>query len=395
MKLAFAYQAATASGQVVKGHLIAATRAQALLQLKRTGFRPLRLGVDPLRSLTAWHQVEISPTELGRLYTTLGRRLARGKQLSEGLEQALEYVTDERLKQAMVIMRQALVEGQDISQAMLAAGLPRRDAMMIKATSQAGRTSQAFESLGRDVKRGAALKKSVRSVFYMPAIMGAFMVLFLWGSLSFFAPITMSFLQNTGASNLGAFLQGYFAFAKLFNSNWVASSVVYFGVVLSLVALSQTSGFKRLFDRWPALRDLSEKADHAALWSGYAQLYEAAVPGPQAAQLVASAASRPDSRASFEALGSQLAAGAALDAASIAAKFPKFVIGGVVSAVSAGDLSQGLRDMVEVLEEDVALVTEKFKESVRFLSLVVMALAVVGVFMVTYYPIVASTLANA
>lgn len=395
MKLSYRYQAKTASGQVVEGNVVATSRALALLQLRKTGLKPRKVTLDLGRSLTAWRTVEFNQTELSRLYITLGRRLARGKQLAEGLEQALEYITDDRLKQAAIAMRQALIDGQGAAEAMQAAGFPRRDAMMVRATSQAGRTAQAFESLGGEVKRGAALRKSVKSVFYMPTIMLVFMVLFMWGAVSFFAPITMEFLKNAGvASKLSGFLKTYFTFAQAFNTYWIPSSIAYFASFVGLFALLRSKPFLKLFDRWPALRDLSVKSDQAALWNSYLQMYDAAVSGPDAAAMVASAANRADSQTAFERLSAQLAAGASLDSAVVAAGFPKFVIGGISSAVSAGELTQGLRDMVDILEEDVAIVTERFKENVRILSVIVMAVGVLGVFLVTYYPILSSTLSN-
>ena len=395
MDLAYKYIAKTESGQTLTGVTFGPSKALAGARLKKIGFRPTSLQLALGATLGSWVSPDFDAAQLARFYRTIGRRLERSKPLAEGLEAALEYINDERLRGAILVFRQCVQDGQTQHQGLVAAGFPRRDAMVIRSTEQAGSTGKAYLSLAAEVERTYQLRRSIKSVFYLPAAMAVFMIFFVWAALSYITPLTMSFLKQTGSSRgLNPAIEMYFSFARHFNESHTLSSVLYFGAFLGLAVFLRSDVFRKQLDRIPFLRKMSEKGDHATLWSNFALLYDAAVPAKDAARIVADAASRSDSRQAFVKMGRLLEGGRDLGEAASLAGFPSFVGAGVRAAVSGGDLKDGLHDMTAGLEDDVTTLAGMLKENVKIGSTIAVALGVFMVFLVTYYPILASILSQ-
>ena len=76
------------------------------------------------------------------------------------------------------------------------------------------------------------------------------------------------------------------------------------------------------------------------------------------------------------------------------AGFPPFIVMAVRSASSSGDTTAGLMEFANDLEQDVTTLTELLKDNVKVLSTVVMGLGMLLVFVMTYYPMLASVMSN-
>lgn len=395
MQLAYKYTAKTNTNQVLRGTVYGPNKALASAKLKRNGFRPVQMDFSLGETLSNFLSPDFNPVELSRFYGTIGRRLERGKPMAEGLDTALEYVKDERLRGAILILKQCVLDGQSQFQALQSAGFPRRDTMVIRSTEEAGSTGFAYTSLAKEVQRSYQLKASIKAVFYLPIAMSVFMIFFVWAALSFIAPLTMSFLSQTGArGGMNPMIDLYFQFAKAFNEAHVISSVLYFGFFVGVALFIRSGVFKSWLDRVPFMRKMSVKGDHAALWGNYALLYDAAVPAKEAARIVADAAVRPDSRQAFLRMAKLVEGGRDISEAVAASGFPSFVVSGVKSSVSGGDLKEGLQDMSLNLEEEVQTMTSLLKENIKIMSTLLVAGGVFLVFLVTYYPILASVLSQ-
>lgn len=395
MDFAYKYSAKSSRGHVIRGTAYAPNKALAYSKLKKGGFLPLKVEFDLGGSLGGLFRPDFNKGELSRFYTTLGRRLKNGKGIVDGLDAATEYLTDQRLKQAVMMMRQAILDGQDEYSAMTTAGFPRRDALVVRSTSETGKTGESFLSLGDEIARNEALRRSVASTFRMPLIMGVFMVLFIWAAVMFIAPATLAFLKQTGLRlNFSPLITAYFDFVHLFHKQSIVSSFLYFSFFGGLIYFVRSDSFKKMLDRIGTLRMLSIKSDHAALWNSFCLLYDAAVPAKEAAVIVGDSAKRTDSRTAFLRMGKLVESGRSLEEATIAAGFPKFVVSGVSSAASSGDMVAGLTDMVRNLEEDVRVLTGLLQENAKIFSVLAMGGGVLLVFVFTYYPMLASVMSN-
>ncbi|MNR71662.1 Bacterial type II secretion system protein F domain protein [compost metagenome] len=402
MERAYKYIAKNSRGTTVTGVVHAKNKPVAFAKLKRGGFRPVSVTFSLGDTVRGAVRPNFDPGELARFYITVGRRMQNGKGLGDGLEAAIDYVNDPRLRQAVMMMRQAMMDGAQEHQAMMAAGFPRRDCLSIKSTSEAGKAASSFISLGEEIQRTEATSRAVKSTFRIPKMMSVFMVIFIWAALVFMAPLTLSFLKQTGLKmNFSPFIQGYFDFVRFFNGGVprdttvvTISSLCYFGVFCAIVWFFKSELFRRLLDRNETLRTLSVKSDHAALWNSFTLLYDAAIPAKEAASIVGDAAKRVDSKKAFHKMGRLLDGGSPLDEAVENAGFPPVVLSGVKAAVSSGSVVTGMTEMTKNLEEDVRVMTARMQETVKLLSVLFMGGCLLLLFSLTYYPMMASVLSN-
>lgn len=395
MQKAYKYTAKSSEGHLLEGIVHAESAPLAAAQLKRGGFTPVKMSLHPLQTVKGWFNPNMHAQELARLYTTVGRRLQNGKSMVDGLEAAIEYIQDARLRQGVMQMRQGIIDGQTEYQAMLSAGFPRRDCMVIRSTSEAGKTGESFIALGAELTRNETLRKAIKGTFRMPVIMSVFMVVFVWAALMFIAPATLAFLKQTGLKlNFSPILQAYFELVRVFHLSSAVSSIIYFGAAGAVAYYLRTAHFKKQLDRFKTVKDLSVKSDQARLWRSFAMLYDAAVPAREAAQVVGASAAREDSGRAFRRMAQLVEAGRSLEDAAVVSGFPRFIAGGVASAASAGNMVEGLNDMCVNLEEDVTMLTAVLQENAKIFSVVGMGLGILVVFLFTYYPMIASVMAN-
>lgn len=395
MRRGYRYIARSERGQQIEGVLEAPNLTAAYVRLKRSGLRPLTVRFDLEHTLHLLIGTGFDPAQLSRLYTTLGRRIKNGRSLADGLIAASEYVSDPRLKQAVLTMHQAIQDGQDENRAMLAAGFPKRDAMVIRSTAEAGRTGETFLNLAQELTRTSSLRRSIKQVFFLPIAMTIFMYAFFFFALYKIAPATMDFLKQTNLRiNLNAFNQAYFDFAAWFHDHLLIGIAAYGAFPVLVIAFLRSRAFKRLIDALPSVRALSLKSDHSTLWNSFSLLYDAAVPIRDACRILADAAGREDSRRAFTKLGQRVDAGLPIEDAIQDCEFPSFVVAGVRSAASGGDLSAGLQDLVRNLEEDVLTATEVLKEKVKLASIIFVALGILLTAAVSYFPVAGTVLSN-
>jgi type IV pilus assembly protein PilC len=163
---------------------------------------------------------------------------------------------------------------------------------------------------------------------------------------------------------------------------------------LGLFLFVRSRAFRRLLDALTTLREISVKADYASLWTGFALLYDAAIPPMDAARTMKEAAEREDSRLAFARLEKLLYTGIYLESAVERAGFPLFVVDGVRAATTGGNIVEGLRDMTNDLSEDVFNLTQRLRENLTLLSLVILASAVVLFFFLSYYPMISVAMKN-
>jgi type II secretory pathway component PulF len=395
MNLSWRYTAKGDRGNRLQGHIVAPDKTVARARLKKSGLIALTLQFDLSETIHQIRGGDYDSAQLARLYTTLGRRIKNGKSLIDGLESASEYLTDARIKQATLAMRQSILDGQREDQAMIAAGFPRRDAMIIRSTVEAGRTGETFITLAAERQRVASLRRSVKQVFFLPSAMLVFIYLFFFFSLWKIAPATINFLKQTNLKiKMNAFNEAYFSFAQYFNEHFLICSSIYLGLPLLGFFYLRSTGFGKLLDRIPSIRNLSIRSDHAALWNSFSLLYDAAIPVRDACLILADAAARPDSKASFQRLSRRIDSGLPIEEAIVSCAFPSFIVAGVRAAASGGDLVAGVTDFVRNLEEDVSISTEILKEKVKIGSVILVAMGVLFSAATSYLPIATTVLKN-
>lgn len=395
MELAYRYAGRRQDGEPVSGIVYASDRDAAWYKVRKLlGYTPEEVRLD-LRASAAGAFSECFPAaELAKLYAAIARRLERGRSLPDGLEDAMEFVLDGRLRQAIGALRWSVLSGQPLSDAMLAAGFPERDALAVKSVEPAGRVPMALAALARDLKRAEKLRRAIRSMLWMPLATLVLVYALAYGAIVFMAPRLARFFSMLPDAELPPFTQAFYDFAGWFNGHLLLATGLYLAAGLAAVAAARSRAAAALVERIPAVREMRTRADQAALWGSFAVLYEAGVNMEEAARLLSRAGRRPESREAFAALARSLRAGLSLAVASARAGFPPYVARGVADAASGGDVAAGIEEMAEGLHEDVAEMSERIKGYVEVGSYIVVGLFVLGFVMVTWYPMVSATLSK-
>src|ERR1700674_1209975 len=104
MELAYSYQGLDSRNKAVSGLVYARDADLAYAKLKRNGFRPTQVSFNLASSLRNLIAPAFDGRDLGRFYRTLGRRLPNGRSIDEGLLSASQFVRDEKLRQAALMM---------------------------------------------------------------------------------------------------------------------------------------------------------------------------------------------------------------------------------------------------------------------------------------------------
>lgn len=392
---AYNYKAKTPKGKIISGIVYAQSYPLAFNKLKRAGFTPLEAKLSFNDTVNAIGQKDFIVPELARLYQTLGRRLNNGKSILDGLEGSVEYLADPKLKQAAMLMRQSIADGQTTSEAMLNAGFPKRDAMVIRATEESGRTGATFLALSAELKRTDSLRKGMAAIFRMPKIMAVMMLIFMYGALVGIAPETLKFFEKTGLKmKMNAFTDFYFELAKVVNENVLISTVIYLSIPLTCIYLHRIGLTRAILDRLKRVRDVSIKSDHVTLWSSFNLMYDASVPVKEVCRMVAKSAKRDDSAMSFNRMAKLIEGGQSLEESVGKVNFPDFIVGQVKSATSSGDIVLGLNEMVTNLDEDVNTSMQILQENAKVWSILVSAVGILILFGFSYFPILSSVLSN-
>lgn len=390
MELAYQYTAQTVTGQPMKGVIFADNRDFAYIKLKRAGLKAQKLSLDPGASLSGLMSTRFNQRDLARFYGTIGKRINNGRPLLEGLMPAAEFVDDPRLKQAVLIIQQSVADGAPLSRAMTVAGFEVRDAMAIRAAEESGKTGDAFLSLSADVARRERLSSQLRSMFFMPRLMLAALYIAGFAAVWLLAPQLEKFM---GAVNMGKDKQmdpmqaAYFAASHWVNDNlWLALPLWVLPVV-ALLWWIKGGHHEVVMDKIESWRLIAEKSDMASTWTAFGLLYDAGVPPYECARIVKSASRRMTGRTAWTQLERNFLAGMPVSLAIDKSDFPPYMVAAIKAADSSGaSIPDEIRGICLALEEDVVLLTEKFKMVADIWIKITLAFCIFAAAQVTILP---------
>lgn len=378
----------------IEGTIQAPSAIYAIARVKRMGFvRPqVQLNIE-LTVLSGFGWIVAADFDLrdkARLYETIGRRLQRDGSLITALESSLDYLQDGRLKGAVAIMVAQINDGgQQIHEAMQAAGFTVRDAMVVRALSQSGSAFQAFTDLAAEAKARHHRNTALDSAMRMPILMLIGVYLALPAFFLGLGPRIAQFFKRLGAqnANIPDGVKAIYALVDWVNANLSAATVLYAAIGLAGFVLWNSSFWTHVAMRIKAFRELALKAEHASIWSVFSLMYAAGIPAEDICNVLRPTSRLPATSEALRRMSKRLAAGGTDREAIQSAGFPKFVVSGYRSAHESGSLSEGLKSFTSMLNEDIELLTAQTKGWLQLLSLLIMAATVLGVFYIVYYPI--------
>lgn len=390
MDLLYRYFARDAMGRTVEGELIARHAADAAEQMRMLDLRPSRLQVDVSGTAALWLAPDFDLQALAALYRSLGERLRNGAHLGSGLADVGEFIEDRRLRAAVSMWAAADRSGFEVSEAMRLAGLPPRHVAAVAALQDSGKLVPALQGLAADCERDFKVRRALSSLSRQPKLYGALALAAYWAAFAWLIPPVMAQLGRIGSHGLEsqpAFVRTIAAFAGWTQNHLTLWTLACLGLALSVVVFTRSAWGRRAADCIPLWRRLSERADMAALWGGFAVLYDAGKQADQAARWLAESARREQSRTWFLAMAASLRAGYGLDRAVQRAGFPRYVVSAVTQAVAQqGASADALQRFAESRAADVLDLLDRLQLRVELLLKTGLGLLIGGLFAITYLP---------
>lgn len=396
MDKAYNYRAKNRTRDMIDGVVYAADADSAYLKLTQMGYVPADMPtLNPRYTIRNLITRGFDRKELARFYSSMSKRLKNGRSVPEGLDNAIEFVDDPRLKQSLAMMRQFVQEGNSLAAAMKLSGFPMRDVEIVRSTAEAGKTAESLFRISQEIFRAEMLRKSIMAVIRMPIIVLFIMYCAIWGVTVFIAPVMMKFFKSAlGNVKLPAFAKAYYDFAAVFKEHLTVGTGLYVALLIGVVWFVRSPTFRTLLEKIPLVRVISERSDMSNLWTSFAMLYDAGINTEETTKLLAAAAARPESRDAFMNMHRMLRSGSSIEVAVTRAQFPVYIVRGLQASVSSGDLVGGVEDMCRDLAADVEEYTFKLKDNIQLLATAILSAFVLMFFMVTYYPIISATLSQ-
>lgn len=390
----FDAQSRTRTKGRVRGSIIAPSATLAASKIRKMGFSNPKVRLDVGQTIKTaaglLPEKDFNLRDKARLYETLGKRLVRsGSTITSALESAIEYIEDGRLKGAIAIMVNQINDGNSLHQSMIAAGFPQRDAMVVKALSDGGKSAQAFIDLAHEAKTRNQRDAAMASAMRMPKIMFGGFFLTLPAFFLLMGPKMADFFKKIGSQNVNIpeSIQAVYAAVDWVNANIFLAAILYVVMGVGLAALWLSPIWNHLAMQIETFKNLSLKTEHASIWSVYGLMYAAAIPPNEICDVLRPTAKLPQTSESLRRMGKHIYGGGDDARAVELAAFPSFVVSGYRAAKESGSVPQGLASFVAMLNEDIDLLTEKTKQWMNLFSIILMALLVLAVFYIVYFPI--------
>lgn len=399
MELAYKYTAHTQIGQILTGTVFSKKKDFAYITLKRAGLKAKSVNLDLGATVHGWMHTGFNQRDLARFYSTIGKRINNGRPLIEGLMPAAEFIDDPRLKQAILVVQQSVADGASLSHSMNIAGFERRDTMAIRAAEESGKTGDAFISLSADVSRREKLAAQLKSMFLMPKIMLTALYIGSFFAVWLLAPKLQHFMHtlNMGSKKTpDPFQAAYFSFSNWVNDNFILGALIWIVPIVLIVWWVKSGYFESAMDHIKVWRLISEKSDMSTTWTAFGLLYDTGVPPYECARIVKTASRREKSQEAWLGLEKNFLSGHSISDAVEKAKFPSYIISAIKAAESSGSsIPEEIRGICLILEEDVSLLTERFKVFADLVIKLVLALAIFAAALVTILPYMRLVITNA
>ncbi len=372
MELAFKFIANNSLGTQISGVIYAESQDFAWVKLRRANLTPRETKLDVFATINGLGQKGFVKRDLARFYDTLGKRIDNGRPLAEGFESAGAFVSDPKLRQAIMMVGQSVNDGNKLSEAMRTAGFSYRDAMAIRAAEESGKQGKAFIDMAADVERKAKLEGQLRAMLMMPQVMLAFLYVASFLGVWLFAPKMEGFLNNIKGTKFNIkdpFQDAYFAASHWVNDNLFLAFALWAAIPAALFWAIKNGHHEKLLDKVKSLKMINEKSDMSSTWTAFAMLYDAGIPPYECAAVVRPSSAREANREMWRQLEKAFLAGHTVGAAVEKAGFPKYIVAGIKAAESSGaPLPEEIQGIAKNLEEDVTVLTKRFQAQAELWS---------------------------
>jgi type II secretory pathway component PulF len=213
-----------------------------------------------------------------------------------------------------------------------------------------------LRSLARQVDLVQRLRHRLARLAWYPLLVTSAAWCVSWGITLFVAPRLERFFATTSplGLDLSALARAYYDLARMAVASPVAFSLAWMGLPVTTWLVVRRPACRRLLSVLPAVRQVFEKLDLAALWSAFAQLQAAGVRPVEIFSELAGAASEPEHARRLRVVKARLEEGSVSLAVAVAqAGFPHFVSAEIAAGESGLNLRTAIDRLVERLQRDI------------------------------------------
>lgn len=398
MRLVYKFIAKPNLGEVFEGATFATSEEEAIQKIAKQGIKVIEIRLSIKDVINTFYKSQPNGRELSQFYRTIGKRLENGRGVQQTIEESLEFTLDENLKVMASMMLLAARNAATVDECMTFAGFPERDCAIVKSLRLAGSAYKAFESLSAFYSRDYNLKRMIRGVFIEPAFVLALGYIFVWTVFVFAIPKIEHLFKVMPDAKLPRNIEELYHLVNIFDAHIVLSTALYIAIVPAGFLFFRSQLFKKMIDMVGSIRNLSQRSDHAIIWSSYALLYEAAWNRADAAEMISRSASRRDSQIALQEMAVSMRRAITPMRAVATAGFPKFVksaVANILGSGSADDIVEGLIGFSETLQEDVTVLSERVAVVLKNATTIIFGLFVVGIISITVLPVILSAISMA
>ncbi len=158
------------------------------------------------------------------------------------------------------------------------------------------------------------------------------------------------------------------------------------------MALARRPFLRELVTRIKPVQRLTETLEHASLWATYGVMYAAGIAPEDIFRTLAPTVRREATQIALLRAAKATSAGTDLASAVAHAGFSTRVVANFRSATRSGELAKGLQQFTRHLKSDAKLMTARLQQNANLVSLALTTGLVFVMFMLTYYPSVATML---
>jgi len=398
VELAYNYAAKTRKGAPVSGVIFSANADDAYYQVNAVlKLDPTEIKLNCAQSLLAAFNPKPPARDLIRLYRTLAERKRIGRSIPQGLQDAMEYVDNQKFVSALALMRQSMYDGTRFSEAMEKAGFPATDVQAVRSVQVAGKEGEILLGLADRMQVSEEIKGKIASIIWYPITVAITVWVVAWWMVLYIAPKVGEFFQKVSILDIAlpGWARAYYDFAAFFSAHALVGTLLWFAIPVGVFFCARSGWLSRVLDRVPAFHQLSMKADLISVWSSIGLLFSAGVKPVELFSSIAAAARREDNADRLREMACIYRSGNHSIAKAVAqCNFPRYVQAEITAAESANNLTEGIRNLVELMRQDLAHHIEQTQRIAMLLSYGVIAVFLIGFFFITLYPQISATMSR-
>ncbi len=398
----FSYKARRRSGEVVHGSLDVADRTAALAQIDRLGLFPV--SVDAAKGSAASKKDKpadkksaaagVVPSsfrermaskrkpklqELATFTQQLANLLQAGMPLTVALNSMTHLETKGIPKHVAVNLRQEVMEGRSLSDAMSKQPLIFTDLYvnMVKAGEQSGALVEVLRRMADHFEKFAAVQAKFTSALIYPAFVGVVGIGIIIFFMTFMLPKFMTLFGNM-AVQLPASTQLLMDISKLFTGYWWLMLIVLGAAILAFRRFQNTEEGKHKIDEWKMKMPVFGKVMKLNLYGQFARtlstLLENGVPVLTALKITEQVLSNRVIKEATAKTREAVTDGKTLAQPLAASKiFPQLMVDLVRIGEETGDVPGALKNVADTYENELNLALRVMTNMIEPVMIVAMA----------------------